>query len=199
MMKSRVFVVAFLTLLIAAACSSSPKSRFYTLDVAYEGPTRALNDFQIGVGPFEMVRYLDRPQIVTRGAGNRLTINEFDRWADALPDRFNRVLARNLVLATGSTSILAHPWRRDFDAKYRVTGVVDRFEADRDGTVVLEVRWAILGVADSMVEETFRAVYTRDAKPDDFGAIASAMSHVLADFAADIATDLAARPALPDH
>lgn len=194
MPKLRVFIVVVAALLFQTACSSSPKSRFYTLDVTYGGQTYAVGERQIGVGPFDMARYLDRPQFVTRGAGNRLVISEFDRWADALPDRFNRILVRNLVVATGSPAVLSHPWRRDFAPTYRVTGIVDRFEADRDGTVVLEVRWAVLGNDDSQVQKTFRSVYTEDARAGDYDSIAAAMSRTVAAFAADIAADVSSRP-----
>jgi uncharacterized lipoprotein YmbA len=180
-------------LLIGTACSSSPASRFYTLDVAYDGPVHTLGGQQLGVGPFEMPSYLDRPQIVVRGDGNRLVVSEFDRWADALPERFERVLVRDLVIATGSPAILSHPWRRDFDTAYHVTGVVDRFEADRTGTVVLEVRWAVIDSEDGGIGSAFHSVYREDAEPGDYGAITSAMSRAVAAFAGDIAADAAAR------
>lgn len=193
MMRSTVFMVLVAMLGGIAACSSSPTSRFYTLDASYDGPIHAIGDRQIGIGPFEMARYLDRPQIVIRGSGNRVVISEFDRWADALPERFEHVLVRDIVIATGSPAVLSHPWRRDFSPAYRVTGIVDRFEADRDGNVVLEVRWAVLGGADSDIEETFRSIYTERAEPGDYDTTVAAMSRAIAAFAADIAADIAGR------
>lgn len=175
------------------SCASSPTSRFYTLDAVYDGPTYRIAELQIGIGPFELPRYLDRPQFVVRGDGNRLIVSEFDRWADVLTDRFDAVLVRNLVIATESPAVLGHPWRRDFSPTYRVAGVVDRFEADGSGTVTLEVRWAVLSDNENEIEDTFRSVYTESASPGDYNAIAAAMSRTVAAFAADIAADVAAR------
>lgn len=193
MSKLLVLAAAVATLAVLTACSSSPTSRFYTLDAVYDRPTYPIGELQIGIGPFDLPRYLDRPQFVVRGAGNRLIVSEFDRWADALTDRFDAVLVRNLVIATESPAVLGHPWRRDFSPTYRVTGVVDRFEADGTGNVVLEVRWAVLGDEENEIEETFRSIYTEAASAGDYNSIAAAMSRTVAAFAADIAADVAAR------
>ena len=193
MSKLFVLAAAVATLAVLPACSSSPTSRFYTLDTVYDGGTYPIGELQIGIGPFELPRYMDRPQFVVRGDGNRLIVSEFDRWADALTDRFDAVLVRNLVMATGSPAVLGHPWRRDFSPTYRVTGVVDRFEADGTGSVVLEVRWAVLSDDEKDIEATFRSIYTEVASPGDYNSIAAAMSRTVAAFAADIAADVAAR------
>lgn len=194
MPKLNVFVALLAVLVIGAGCASSPRSRFYTLDVAYEGSGHPIGEHRLGVGPFEMPSYLDRPQIVIRGEGNQLVISDFDRWADSLPERFEAVLVRNLVIAGGSPAVLSHPWRRGFNPTFRVTGVVDRFEAGADGSVVLEVRWAVLDGDESEIQETFRSVYTEQAAAGDYGSISSAMSRAVAAFAADIVTQVAAEP-----
>lgn len=193
MPRFRVLIAMLATLSGLVACSSSPTSRFYTLDAVYDGATYPIDELQIGIGPFGLPRYLDRPQFVVRGDGNRLIVSEFDRWADALTDRFDAVLVRNLVIATESPAVLGHPWRRDFSPTYRVTGVVDRFEADGTGNVVLEVRWAVLSDDEKDIEASFRSIYTEAASPGDYNSIAAAMSRTVAAFAADIAADVAAR------
>ena len=66
------------------------------VEQSQEHGTGETNNMFIGIGPIRFPAYLDREQIVTRTAQNRLDISENDRWAEPLEENFTRVLSQNL-------------------------------------------------------------------------------------------------------
>jgi uncharacterized lipoprotein YmbA len=181
-------IVPVILVLCLTACGSSPPTSYYTLDPVYSGPTLAdMGDLRIGVGPFIFPDLLDRPQIVLRGTGNEVIVSEFDRWADDLDGRFQAIVARNLVIATGTDHVYEHPWRDNFDVDYRILGIVDQFSADSGGTVRLRIRWVVQDSSGKDTLATHEGVYNESTDPDDFGSIAAAMSRAAASSAADMA------------
>lgn len=182
-----VVMVSYLT-----ACGSSPPTSYYTLDPVYADATQVdLGELRIGVGSFDFPDLLDRPQIVLRGTGNEVILNEFGRWADDLDRRFQAVVARNLVVAAGTDHVYEHPWRENFDVDYRVLGIVDQFSADTSGVIRLKVRWVVQSDSSLDTLVTREGAYSENADPDDYGDIAAAMSRTIASFSGDIASEIA--------
>src|SRR5580693_5608781 len=76
-------------------------SKFYlltpTTDTAAPatGSTQSTNgNFTIGLGPIKLPPYLDRPEIVTRMAPNRLELSKEDRWGESIQNGFTRSMER---------------------------------------------------------------------------------------------------------
>ena len=93
-----IWLISLVALLVTACSSSTPKAEFYTLSsISSTRPdatiTTAGQPVAIGVGPVNIPKILDRPQIVTRTGPNKLQIDEFHRWAGRLDEDFARVLA----------------------------------------------------------------------------------------------------------
>ncbi len=93
-------MVLFIAVLLAGCRSSAPQIEFYTLnslspETEKANPTDAALNIAVGVGPVEIPQALDRPQIVTRTGPNKITLDEFHRWASPLREDFARVLAEN--------------------------------------------------------------------------------------------------------
>src|SRR4029450_7470319 len=97
---------------------------------ASESTTYASAGMGLGVGPVIIPRYLDRVQIVTRGANDDVEISMYHRWAEPLESGIAQVLAGDLAQQVGSERIAVVPWRgaaaRMLD--YQVVVVVMRFE-----------------------------------------------------------------------
>src|SRR5271154_6377412 len=79
-------------------------SKFYlltpTADTAAPatGSTQTTSgDFVIGLGPIKLPPYLDRPEIVTRTAPNRLELSKEDRWGESIENGFTRAMERDLA------------------------------------------------------------------------------------------------------
>ena len=125
-------------------------TRYYVLSPSSEtsGASRtALSSAGIGVGPVLIPGYLDRLQMVTRGANDELEISTFHRWAEPLDSGIAETLADNLAAQIGNERIAVFPWRggvaRVLD--YQVTVVVLRFDGSPGRQVTLDARWRLLG------------------------------------------------------
>src|SRR5271170_8344181 len=94
-------------------------SKFYlitpTADTAAATPPSAPgsnsnSDFTIGLGPIKLPPYLDRPEIVTRAAPNRLELSKEDRWGESVENGFTNAMERDLTVDAGTDRIIIFPW-----------------------------------------------------------------------------------------
>ena len=189
---ARSLALSALVSLLLVACGSSPPVRYFslsTIDTAYQqdGDDAVV----LGLGPLRMPDYLNRSQLVTRGAGAEMQIDEFSRWTEPMSRAFHRVVSADVDNLLDGVIVMAFPWeavvRSEVD--YRLIGDVIRFDADRSGRVLLEVQWGIAKVADSTVlirgnRSRYEAQATRAGDP---AATALAMNEALALFSRDIA------------
>jgi uncharacterized lipoprotein YmbA len=77
------------------------------------------------------------------------------------------------------------------DLDYQLIGRVSRFDADQDGTAVLQIQWGIISSRDEFLVQPKRARYeVKAAKAGDYPALARAMSEVLQQFSRDVAKSL---------
>jgi hypothetical protein len=183
---------------LAAGCASSPPSSFYTLSPlpAVAGQVApAETDLGIGLGPVTFPAFLDRPQIVSRDSGNRLTLDEYRRWGGTIQDDFLRVWGENLSYLVGTSRIVIFPTEVRSSLDFRIAADVLTFEGTPAGEAVLKVRWAVL---DPYLEQglaTYETVYRRPlAEPKDGSALIAAMSATLGDFSKDVAAALKRLP-----
>ena len=181
--------------LLLVGCGSSPPVRFFTLsDAGAVGLQDADNAVVLGLGPIRMAPYLNRSQIVMRGPGSELEIDEFVRWAEPLSSAFLRVLAVNVDNAADGLRVVTFPWESAVTSEvdYRLMGEVIRFEGDASGRVVLETQWGIVATdSDKWPVPPRRKRYEAQmASPDDLSTLAPAMSEALARFSSDIVNEL---------
>jgi uncharacterized lipoprotein YmbA len=174
---------------LAAGCASSPQPRYYRL-VAQAVPATPAAGPAVIVGPFQLAEYLARPQIVAQGDGNRVAINDFDRWAEPLDANFQAVVAANVGRLLGSDQVLEFPAQTILKDARRVSGRVVRFDVDGSGEAVLEVQWGI-NDADGTIQAGGRlSRYTARASGDSMDARVAALNAAIGDFSADVAAAL---------
>jgi uncharacterized lipoprotein YmbA len=184
----------FLSLLLSA-CGSSPPVRYFSLSSTVDGGEQDTDaTVVLGLGPMRMAQYLDRSQIVTRGEGAELNVDEFSRWAEPLEVAFHRVVSTDVDNMMAGVTVLSFPWQSAVQAQvdYRVLGDVIRFDADQAGLVVLETQWGIMAAdSDKWLVPPQRTRYeVQTESPDDPAAVALAMNEVLAKFSRDIAGEM---------
>ena len=188
---ARNVALSLLTLLLMVACSSSPKVRYFSLSpMNYDYRQDPEDAVIMGLGPLAIPEYLNRSQIVTRGAGSELQVDEFNRWAEPLSEAVHRVLASDIDNLLNDVSVVAFPYESAIrvEVEYRMVGEVIRFDADLSGRVVLEVQWGIKEVPVGVAIPAYRSRYEAQATPpDDPGAIAQSMNKALAQFGRDVA------------
>jgi uncharacterized lipoprotein YmbA len=181
-------VIIGLSLLAQAGCASSKPSRYYLLSAL--GPTQSAKEDQgvsVGVGPIELPKYLDRPQIVTRGSQNRLYLGEFDRWAEPLEQNFARVLAENLAALLSTDDVVQYPWKRSARVDYQIIVMVNRFDAAMGGDTVLHARWTVCDGDGQTVVPPRASRITEPAASADYEAIVQAGSRALEQLSRQIA------------
>lgn len=186
------FFAGPVVLALVTGCATSPSSQFYTLSpvqgvelrpaVKSVEPAKPL---AIAIGLVTVPELIDRPQIVSTVDENRVSIDEFARWADPLKSQIPRVLAADLTQLIPGSIVSVYPQRVD-DKAYRVSVDVQSFDSSTDGTVMLAVIWSVR--APQRGEPVAGRTFVREAvSGPGYDARVNAYSRALASVARDIA------------
>lgn len=189
-----------------AGCSSVAKTilapqpditKFYlltpTADATAAPPAAAQGvggDFAIGLGPIKLPPYLDRQEVVTRAAPNRLELSRNERWGESLQNGFAGVMARDLAAQTGTGRVILFPWYNTVHIDLQVQIDVYRFETDGTGNAQLSAKWTILDSTGKNILYTVESNLTEPSKPGDTTAAAAALSRTVGDLSGQIANML---------
>ena len=146
-------------------------------------------NFTIGLGPIKLPPYLDRPEIVTRMAPNRLELSKEDRWGESVQNGFTRAMERNLAAQT-SAAVIVYPWYNTVHIDMQVQIDVYRFETDAQGIATLSAKWTILDSTGKNVLYTVESNLTQPSKPGDMTEGAAALSRTIGDLSGQIANML---------
>jgi uncharacterized lipoprotein YmbA len=192
MIRTRWLAGTLLLALSVGGCGSSPPVHYYDLEALETGyVAERQGSLSVGVGPLRTPDHLDRSQIVTRGSDSRVIVDDFHRWIEPLGNRIHHVVSENLDNLLNDAVVVAFPYTHIADLDYQLVGRVSRFDADPDGTAVLEVQWGVIASRDEFVIRPKRARYqVRAAQRDDYQALTRAMSEVLQQFSRDVAESL---------
>ncbi len=147
----------------------------------------------VGVGPLRTPDYLSRSQLVTRGSDATINVDDFNRWIEPVDDAIYRIISENLDNLIDAAVVVAFPYTHIADLDYQLIGRISRFDADQDGTAVLQIQWGVITSKDDFVVRPKRARYeAQAAQAGDYPALARAMSEVLQQFSRDVAAELQA-------
>jgi hypothetical protein len=174
----------------AAGCGASAPSRFYTLDSTATGGDAAAAHYAVLVGPVSVPPAVDRPQFVIQVAPNRVELDEFNRWAAPLGDGIARAVAGDLAVLLGTPRVATAPLA-SFDATYRVTIDVQRFESVPSQAVLVEAVWAVSKSKDGKTRSG-HTIAREAVEGEGFDALAAAHSRALAKVSGDIAAAIRA-------
>lgn len=173
-----------------AGCSTSAPARFYTLDSTAAADGAPAAHAAVMVGPVNVPAAVDRPEFVVQVAPNRVEVDEFNRWVAPLNDAIARAVAGDLVVMLGTPDVATGPLA-NFDAAYRVTIDVQRFDSIRGQAALLEAVWAVRKTAGGETRSG-RTVARESVQTDGFDALAAAHSRALAKLSGDIAAAIRA-------
>ena len=192
MIRTRWLAGIVLLAMSLGGCGSSPPVQYYDLEALETGYVAEGDaSLRMGVGPLRTPEYLRRSQIVTRGADARVVVDDFHRWIEPLGNRIHDVLAQNLDVLIEDAVVVAFPYTHIADLDYQLVGRISRFDADPDGTAILQVQWGVIGSRDDFVIPPRRVRYAaRAGQAGDQEALSRAMSEVLQQFGRDVAESL---------
>ena len=146
-------------------------------------------DFTLGLGPIKLPPYLDRPEIVTRMAPNRLELSKEDRWGESVQNGFTRAMERNLAAQAGA-AVIVFPWYNTVHIDMQVQIDVYRFETDAQGIATLSAKWTILDSTGKNILYTVESHLTQPSKPGDMTEAAAVLSRTIGDLSSQIANML---------
>jgi len=183
-------------LLLLAGCGTlsarTDPSRFFTLSPLPQTEDTATKSgsaspgISLGIGPISFPGYLDRQEIVTRAAPNRIDLSENDRWAEPLEANFARTLSQNLSSLLQTERLMFYPWELNRRPTYQVEVEVLRFEANAAGDVQLSARWAVSDV-NKKTPLSKESRLARPVKVKSTEASVAALSEALGDLSREIA------------
>ena len=189
-MKRRSTLLPIAVLLLATACGSAP-TQFYTLTpIAGSAASSAAPGPSVGVGPVELPKALNRPQIMTRKGQNEFELGELDQWAEPLDENFTQVLAENIATLLPTQRMTVYPWDRSREIDYQVVVKVLRFDRNQGGDSVLKARWALKSPGKDHELLARETSYTQRPAGEDYKATVESMNRLLADFSRDVAAAL---------
>lgn len=182
-------------IVMLSGCATSPLTRYYLLEAGgyAQGERRDCSEESttvIGIGPIDIPRYLDRPQIVTMVGANEMTFSELDQWGEPFKDGIARVIAQELQTLL-CAEVRDDPWQRSGRAQYRLKVTVSRLEGTFGGEAVLAVHWILTE------ERTRQVLLARDAhlsaavKTPDYHGLIAAYSDLIAAFSRTVAETMA--------
>jgi hypothetical protein len=201
-LKTIVIFSGLACLFVSGCMNFSPMadpSRFFTLTPLFQAEqslaldTGKTNGLFLGVGPIRFPAYLDREQIVTRAAQNRLDISENDRWAEPLEENFAWVLSQNLGMFLGGARIVRYPWHTSQRPTCQIEMEVLRFEPSTGQEVELLARWTLTDLGNKTPLYSKESRIVRQTGTKSMEASVAGLSETLGDLSREIADTILAR------
>lgn len=189
--------LALAAVLGLGACAGTPPSHFFLLgppaqEVGQASSPAAPQPAKPGapllfVDPVIVATYADRSQMVTRQADGQVGFAEFQVWAEPIGNLITTTLVDDIGRRLGPDRVMATPPRLDFDAPYRLTVDVLRFDVDAQNRAVVDARWTLLRSPDGRLVTTRRQQVTEPvADPMSYPARVAAFRRALDALADDI-------------
>ena len=119
-------------------------THFYTLSSMPLRSATVSNKISIGIGPVEIPRLLNRPQIVSRKNNTEIIISEKHQWGGSFKEELIKAITDNLSTLLKTEKIEQYPWNSSFKPDYQITIDVDGLDGTLDKSVTYNARWRLL-------------------------------------------------------
>ncbi|MEJ2164900.1 MAG: PqiC family protein [Desulfobacterales bacterium] len=193
---SKIGLAVWMVIFILTGCrSASSPIEFYTLTplsgIGEADEGAGLGDaVAVGVGPLQMPKIIDRPQIVSRTGVNGINVDEFHRWGGSLYEDFLTVLTLNLSALLRSNMVAAYPWEEYFDPDYRIYLEVYQFDGRLGEYALLNITWTVTGRRPGDVLRVRNSVIKEAVQSGDYEAFVAAKSRILAALSREMAREI---------
>src|SRR5258708_22987964 len=147
-MRTLLTTAVMLAAALANGCASSPQASFYTLsperaqEQTETGTPAPATTWAIVMGAVTIPEIDDRPQFVLRVDPNRITLDEFSRWAQPLKSQIRPVISADLALQFPGALASGYPQSVYPQVSYFVSIDVQNFESPREAPSA-SVPWSV--------------------------------------------------------
>jgi len=179
---------ALLALAALPAACSSPNPSLYVL-AAIPGEPSSGAPRIIQLRAIAVPHYLERSQIVRSSEGYRMDVLSNDWWGEPLDSMISRILIQELNQRLPASTVYGDSGAISTPADATVEINLQRFDLDRDGSVLLSAQIAVEGRRPA----TRSVPLTVHPADSTTRALVAAMSSAVAQLADAIATMLAGR------
>lgn len=191
------YAAVVLFIFISIGClsvPSTPNPRFYMLNSI--GKEEAVEKFEIApgriieIGPIEIPKYQDRPQIVTKNTNGTLSFAQFDRWGEPLDLALARVISSNLTAMLPTASLLAFPCNFAIPLDYQVIADVVQLDSELQKDMVVTVQWSVINSKNRKMLLTKRSQFIEPINPPNYFGLSQALNSACASLSREIAESL---------
>ena len=190
--KTGLFGLFFYTLMGCSSVLNTPDSalggtHFYSL-TALSPVDASLNNnkLRIGVGPVEIPRLLNRPQIISRKKSAEILMAEKHQWGGSYKEELVQALTDNFTNLLSTENIEQYPWKLSFKPTYHVRINIERFDGQLGKSITLKARWRLFKNNKEVVVK--RSVITVATQGRSYGNYVQAQSQALAQLSTKIAS-----------
>jgi len=180
MPRIAITVSALLSIFLFVGCASSPEPRLYLLEATPDAGPAEVGDSEISilVDVVTLPDHLRRSEIISRGARHRVTVANFDRWAEPLDRNIANVVVAHLSSRYGPENVFDRYARFTTEPDILVRLRILEFGETQENRVTLKATWEL---SDSRAD-TSRIFSSEFQQPssDSTDATVEAMSVALA-------------------
>ena len=159
-------------------------THFYTLSSMPPSSASVSNKISIGIGPVEIPRLLNRPQIVSRKNNTEIIISEKHQWGGSFKEELIRAITDNLSTLLKTEKIEQYPWKSSFKPDYQIIIDVDGLDGTLDKSVTYNARWRLLQNNKELLVK--RALIEVPVKGSGYNLYVNAQSDAVTRFSRDI-------------
>jgi len=191
--RTLLLLAALLGSVALSGCGSTPVTNFYTLSPAAEPAAAgagARAAYIVAVGAVSLPDGVDRPQIVLRTGGSRVTFSDFERWVGAVKDEIALSVAANLKQGLAGASVFAYPTSAGMNADVSVLLHVQRFDSSLGDAATVEILWQVAPAKGPV--KTGHSTVREPAGGPGYEALVAAHVRALAAVSRDIAAAIRA-------
>jgi uncharacterized lipoprotein YmbA len=195
-MKTYSLLPTLLLILLTSACTTLQEegssgvvsnlggTRFYSLS-SLPPATQAHSKLRLGIGPLQIPRLLNRPQIISRKNSNEINMAELHQWGGSLREEMIQVMTDNLSALLKTDRIEQYPWKFAFKPHYQVRIHIERLDGTLGKNVILKARWRLLKNNKELLSK--RAVINTTINGKTYGDYVKAQSKALETLSRQIA------------
>lgn len=184
-------IILVITVILIAACGTSPIANFYTLNAIERSSMAPKNLSRQGstgvlVGPVTLPESLDQPQIVSRVGSNRLRYDEFNRWGGGFRDDVRRLLGENIGLLLPTEMIVLNHEVSPIKCDYQVIVHIREYTGELGGNVELNADWSVINLENKKTVAARKSVFYKSSQDKTYPAYVTVLSELLADLSREI-------------